>query len=55
MPLDLTDMQRDEIELCLEDDYYEGAVELVLEAFPDCTRDEAVDIVEEIDRERKAR
>lgn len=57
MPLDITDDERAAIEQALRDDYFEGAVELVFAAFhdPDMTRDEAVDIVQEIEADMKKR
>lgn len=53
MPLDISDSDRAEVEQALRDEYFEGAVEVVLRAFSHCTRDEAVDIVQEIEAEMK--
>lgn len=50
--LEITDALRAAVKVALDEDYLEGAVETVFETYPDATRDEAVDAVEEIETER---
>ena len=47
--LEITDALRVAVLVALKDDYFEGAVETVFKAYPDATRDEVVDVVQEIE------
>jgi hypothetical protein len=53
-PASISTRLKMQIVQALSDDYDEGAIEAVLEAFPMFTRDEAVDLVEQVERQEDA-